>query len=282
MSKEEIGPAEITEWLDNQSSFSLELKVCSHASTSGFEVEHGGTYSDPVTDKPRQFDIRCIMRKEHRAIKFAVECKALSREFPLVIQRVPRTQDESFHDVLIANEPECGSIGLAYRGDNTKIVRTEYTSDLYPSHNFVGKACNQIGKKNDRLIANDKEVYDKWSQAISSAHDLIDVSVYEREKLGHIQSLTAVFPVLVVSDACLWCVNYDREGNRSTEPMTADAVEFYISKEYWRQGQMHPAYTVSHLHIMTLSGYEQFLRRVATSSNYWSNVFPTKNLKEVT
>jgi len=190
----EIGPSEITEWLDNQSDFTLEMKVFSHTNTLGFEVEHGGTYSDPVTEKPRQFDIRCIVRRDNKSIKLAVECKSLSRDFPLVIQRVPRNEKESFHDVLFAYEPDGGPINIF---DKCKILRTEAGSQLYLLGNPVGKACNQIGMKKGKLFASDRQVYDKWAQAISSAHDLIGDSVNEREKLGLKKSLTVVFPVLV-------------------------------------------------------------------------------------
>lgn len=276
----EIGPSEITKWLDSQSDFTLEMKVFSHTSTLGFEVEHGGTYSDPVTDKPRQYDIRCTVRKENKAIKLAVERKSLTKEFPLVIQRVPRTEKESFHDVFFSYEPENGPMGNLNIFDHSKIFRTTTGSPLYLNGNPVGKACNQIGKKKDKLFANDREVYDKWAQAISSAHDLIDDSVHEREKLGFKQLLTVVFPVLVVSNDCLWCVDYDSKGKRLSQPNSVNEVDYYISKEYWKKGQMHATYTVSHLHIFTLSGYECFSKKLAQGVRYWAEVFPIDNLVE--
>jgi len=55
-----ISSEEIMEWLDNQSDFSLEMKTVSHLISKDFKVEHGGTYSDPISNRPRQFDIRCV------------------------------------------------------------------------------------------------------------------------------------------------------------------------------------------------------------------------------
>ncbi|MEO0928985.1 MAG: hypothetical protein AAFY63_24400, partial [Cyanobacteria bacterium J06643_13] len=62
MSEYAISAEEINQWLDSQSDFSLEMRVFSHLLSLDFHAEHGGTYSDPVTDKPRQFDIRCSFR----------------------------------------------------------------------------------------------------------------------------------------------------------------------------------------------------------------------------
>ena len=280
MKDKKIGPEDIAEWLDKQSGFTLEMKVFSHTSSLGLEAEHGGTYSDPITDKPRQFDIRCTRRDKHVAIKLAVECKALSKEFPLVIQRVPRTEKESFHDVFYTYESDTGPLGIGNIFEPSKIFRTTGGSPLYPIGNPVGKSCNQIGKKNDRLFANDSEIYDKWSQALSSAHDLIDDSVNERERMGLDSSATVVFPVLVVSDGGLWCVDYDSKGGRLSEPKPENEVEFYISREYWKRGQMHAVYTVSHLKIVTFSGYERFSRKVASDIEFWKQIFSPQNLKE--
>ncbi|MCB1099885.1 MAG: hypothetical protein KDN22_30235 [Verrucomicrobiae bacterium] len=275
-----IDKDDIASWLDSQSDFALEMKVFSLTTSLGFEAEHGGTYSDPVTDRPRQFDIRSVGRNENRSIKLAIECKSLSTEFPLVIQRVPRTEKESFHDVMYAYEPDSGPMGMPNVFDNSKILRTPTGSPLYPIAQPVGKSSNQIGKKNDKLFANDKEVYDKWAQAISSAHDLVDDSVYERERLGFSDSFSVIFPVLIVPDDCLWCVDYDKEGKRLAEPKVTNETSFYISKEYWKKGQMHAAYTASHLHIMTFSGYKHFTGKIASNIRFWAEVYPPNNLAE--
>ncbi len=281
MNQKEIGPKEIVEWLDNQSGFTLEMKVLSYALSLGLESEHGGTYSDPVTDKPRQFDIRCTARNKNMAIKLAIECKALSKEFPLVIQRVPRRKKESFHDVFYTYEPDVSPAGIRDIFGGSEIFRTITESPLYPIDKPVGKACNQIGKRNNKLFANDSEIYDKWAQAISSVYDLIADSVNEREKIDFDGALTVVFPVLVVPDGCLWCVDYDSKGDRLSEPKPRNEVEFYISKDYWRRGQTYAVYTVSHLQIVTFSGYKCFSKKVASKSKFWEWVFPIENLKEI-
>ena len=181
---------------------------------------------------------------------------------------------------MYAYEPDSGPMGMPNVFDNSKILRTPTGSPLYPIAQPVGKSSNQIGKKNDKLFANDKEVYDKWAQAISSAHVLVDDSVYERERLGFSDSFSVIFPVLIVPDDCLWCVDYDKEGKRLAEPKVTNETSFYISKEYWKKGQMHAAYTASHLHIMTFSGYKHFTGKIASNIRFWAEVYPPNNLAE--
>ena len=278
MNKDNIGPDEIKECLDSQSDFSLEMKSFKHLIDLKYEAEHGGTYSDPVTGKTRQFDIRCTARKDNKFIKIAVECKALSKSFPLVIQRVPRTGKESFHEVFFTYTSPNVTSGFRNPFDNSKSLRTQYGSDLYRVNEYVGKASYQIGKKNNKLIADDSKIYVRWAQAISSSHDLVTESVYEQEKLGLDESFTVVFPVLVVSDECLWCVDYDNKGNRISDPISVNEIDFYIGNEFWLKGQMHATYTVSHLKMFTSIGYEFFTRRIASNIRYWPTVFPDRVL----
>ena len=115
-------------------------------------------------------------------------------------------------------------------------------------------------------------------QAIASSHDLVTESVYEREKLGLDKSFTVVFPVLVVSNRCLWCVDYDNKGNRISEPRCVDAIDFYIGNKFWLKGQRCAPYTASHLNIFTSTGYEFFTRRIAINEKYWPTVFPDRKL----
>ena len=78
---------------------------------------------------------------------------------------------------------------------------------------------------------------------------------------------------------CLWRVDYDTYGQRLSEPETIDDVTFYISKEYWKKGQMYAVYTVSHLHILTFTGYRDFSQKIASNGLFWAEVFP-KDLVE--
>ncbi len=52
-----ITPADLVEFLNTTSDFGFEIKVMKVLAGLGFKLKHGGTYIDPVTEKPRQFDI---------------------------------------------------------------------------------------------------------------------------------------------------------------------------------------------------------------------------------
>ncbi|MEM8676347.1 MAG: hypothetical protein AAGF83_21150 [Cyanobacteria bacterium P01_G01_bin.67] len=279
MSENAINADEIKQWLDSQSDFSLELKVFSHLLSLDFYAEHGGTYSDPVTNKPRQFDVRCRLKSKNKIVKLAVECKALSPQFPLVIQQVPRIKQESYHELFWAFEPPNNNFHVGGLLDPSKALRTRSISDLYSVDDFVGKSSSQIGRKkrgkNDsELYANDSEIYDKWSQAIASSHDLASSSSEDRETMGLEQSLTIIFPVLVVPNFCLWSVDYDALGNRISEPTNCDEIDFYIDKKLWKKSQFCATYTISHLKVATLKGFKQFAEKISSSPDYWRMMFP--------
>lgn len=280
MNEDNISPDDIREYLDSQSDFSLEMKSFKYLIDLGYEAEHGGTYYDPVTGTPRQFDIRCTARKnnDNKAIKIAVECKALSKSFPLVIQRIPRTEKESFHEVLYAYDRLKASYETSMFFEDSNSLRTKCGSELYPENQYVGKAFNRIGKKNGKFIANNSAIYERWAQAISSSHGLVAESVTEREKLGFAESFTAIFPVLVVPDESLWCVDYDNKGEIASGPKIVNKIDFYIGNKFRSKEQMYAPYTASHLNIFTSTGYEYFTRRIASNEKYWPTVFPLKKL----
>jgi hypothetical protein len=275
MNQDPITSEDIKDWLDSQSDFSLEMRVLSQLKRLDFYAEHGGTYSDPVTGKPRQFDIRCLKRDGKYAIKLAIECKALTPQFPLVIQRVLRTEQESYHEVFFAHEPQGNIPGIF---DDSDVLRTKFPSSLYPVNEFVGKSSTQIGKKDSKkgkqLFAKDSEIYDKWAQAISSMSDLVTESSEQREKLELSESLTVILPVLVVSDDSLWCVDYDSSGCRTSEPLHYDDIEFYIGKEIAGDDKICPSYIASHLKILTLTGFCKYTEMIVNDKLFWNKVFP--------
>src|SRR2546430_8215254 len=100
-----IVAADISEYLKSDDDFAFELEVLRSCQVGGFDVQHGGAYQDPVTGKDRQFDIRLMARKDRRVVKLAIECKNLKPNFPLVVSRIPRVSEESFHDVVISLRP---------------------------------------------------------------------------------------------------------------------------------------------------------------------------------
>src|SRR6185437_2684956 len=93
---------DIAAYLDTQDDFDLELFVHRALVVSGFRSEHAGSFNDPVTARPRRFDVRArrFFPAGRRQVLLAVECQSLSADSPLLIARVPRTVQECYHEVV--------------------------------------------------------------------------------------------------------------------------------------------------------------------------------------
>lgn len=95
----EITPEEISEYLETQDDFDLELSDCRQLLERGIAGSHGGTYIDSHLGKATQFDIRASVGfpRVGWELHLAIECKSLSAGFPLVVSRVPRPEFEAKH-----------------------------------------------------------------------------------------------------------------------------------------------------------------------------------------
>src|SRR5208282_2413566 len=72
----------------------------------------------------------------------AIECKRLSSAVPLVVSRVPREDNESYHQVLAAN---IGNV------NSTRVVQpTDRPSMFYRPGEYVGKKTSQIGVEEEK------------------------------------------------------------------------------------------------------------------------------------
>src|ERR1700684_4333987 len=92
--------ADLSEYLATADDFAFEREVYHVAHRLGFETEHAALYSDPVTGKQRQFDVRASHTLEDNKIALAIECKGLTTDYPLLISCVPRSRSEAYHEVL--------------------------------------------------------------------------------------------------------------------------------------------------------------------------------------
>ncbi len=253
-----IEQADLIEFLDEQSDFGFEIQVLKKLRRLGFECEHGGTYIDPATEKPRQFDIRATHRSDHYTTRLAVECKNLRKNFPLLISCMPRSADESFHEVILAedknNQTHRSNIG--YPQPAAKTLRCGVENSIYKQGEFVGKSADQVGRSPDgEIISGDSEVYGKWSQAVASAQDLIGEPYLENE-LG--EDGIFVLPILVIPDGTLWVTHFDAKGERLGRPETCSRCPFYIGKSYEAGDNLTGGlYRVSHLEFVTISGLQE-------------------------
>jgi hypothetical protein len=127
---------DIDQYLNARDDFDLELFAYRQLQGHGFQADHGGTYIDPYTQKPRQYDVWARKHFNLQCDLFTtVECKSLSLEAPLIVSRVPRADDHVAFDMLKTWwRPENGSMGIEVESsDPTRLT-------LYPAGDMVGKA----------------------------------------------------------------------------------------------------------------------------------------------
>lgn len=277
-----INAADIKEYLDSQDDFDLELHVYRTAKECGFLVSHGGTYEDPVTKKHRQYDVRASAERRHQRLDLAIECKALRPSFPLVVSRIPRAVEDSFHHLILAHtrEPEPGEVYVALDLNRARTLSMEGRHSFYGPGEPVGKSTTQVGR-NDKgdFVSGDGDVSEKWSQALASADDLVARASDAHERHGTSMFLTAVLPVLVVSDGTLWAADYSEEGGLQREPHSVNEASLFVGREYF--SPLNDACTLSHLHIYTRTAMDAFLQAIASgNTDSWERLFPKKGIEQ--
>ncbi len=274
-----ISKKEITEFLDENDDFAFEMSVLRENETREIESSHSGTYSDPITKLPRQYDIRTSIlhtpedKSDHQLemIKMAVECKNLRPVNPILISRSPRQRAECTIDVIRSVPYESSG----YR----RIYRTSHRSPEYIEGMMVGRSTSQFSRKSDgSVVDNDSPIYNKWAQAISSCSELIQQFNSLEVYTGHHGVIKAiVVPVVVVPDDRLWVIDYDSNGNRSV-PLPAESCDYFIGKS-WKvfsgseSVDKFQDYCITHLRFMTLSGYGKFLDRLQFNEDAFGGLF---------
>ena len=247
------------------SDFQLELDVF-HSLARYIQPSHGGTYTDPVTKKDRQYDIRAEFVHRNCYLKLAIECKNLKPNFPLLISRVPRLPHESYHEVSLGrahSHPVEG--GDIYRADNR----------MFKSGETVGKSATQVGKtlfeKKPQIVDSDSETYEKWSQAIASANELIAKSGHSSR--GHAGvNATTIFPILVIPDGTLWATDYSAEGVLIEPPRLTEKCSLFLEKTVIVK---YIKYTITHLLIFTKTAFDTYLGKLDDKhSDEWESLFP--------
>lgn len=284
-----IAQADLLEFLKDHSDFSFEIEILNALTNIGFACEHGGSYKDPVTKKTREFDIRATRTFGKSFLRLAVECKNLRKNFPLLISCVPRREDESFHEIcisvdpdkhLLEEPPEMYSRAMLQQSKN---IRLTGERTFYKLGDPVGKSCDQVGRNmNGDILANDSEVYEKWSQALSSADDLTYLACTDgNDRTGDL-ALSLVFPIMVVPNGRLWVTQYDSDGNRTADPVQTDRCSYFVNLEYYHRGALTgDEYNISHLEFVTQDGLLQFVDDLAGDDTKLANSFPAKHVLEI-
>lgn len=268
--RKEINQDDIADYLVTQSDFDLELFVDRSLQERGFTTSHGGSYFDSVTGKSRQYDVRAYAyNPPHCGLFLSVECKSLSKTFPLVVSRVPRPADDAYHELIRTwGRKEMGE-------DFQDTIRSGPRMPLYRADAPVGKKTVQIGREEGKreddkksFIASDGETFDKWSQALSSAEDLVLLTRQHRGENGSGNFYSLILPILVVSDDTLWVVDYSSAGNSA--PQQVQETTLFVDRAYkmHRIGahEQQALLKVTHLHIFTRLGFTDFLAQVGSAS----------------
>ena len=87
---------------------------------------------------------------------------------------------------------------------------------MYKTGEPVGKTLAQVSRDTKNMFTvSDTEIYGKWSQALSSADDLVAMCPDDGKLKECDYCFSSVIPVLVVPDGTLWRCAFDLDGNRT-------------------------------------------------------------------
>lgn len=269
LSTNPIQQADINEYLNSSADFGFEMKVLSVLKAKGFACQHSGTYTDPITGKSRQFDIRCEKDIGRWRVRLAVECKNLRDNYPLIVHSVPRQVNEAWHSIILhKNEHLPADTTRVVEATDTETpfqaVRVTGQKTLYkpgiplqpPQYTFVAKAIDQVGRSQsgNKIITGDEQVFDKVSQATNSSRDLI-VQAHS----GVFEGASIILPILVVPANTLWEAKYDKNGNLQGTGSQIKQASYFIDKEWSVDEGRNQAYRISHLEICTFDNLGTFL-----------------------
>ena len=82
-----------------------------------------------------------------------------------------------------------------------------------------------------QFTVNDAEVYGKWSQALSSADDLVVLSPEDWRTTCLNARFSVTVPILIVPDGTLWKCGFDDDGNRTLDPVQCDRIQLFVGKQ---------------------------------------------------
>ena len=249
----------------------------------GIQTQHGGTYRDPVTQKPRQFDYRCSLTKGSTCLTLAIECKNLSQSVPIVMCGTKRPETEAFHDLIEARNGFFKRRSATISGLSSVTRRASREHSFYPPNKFVAKSIIRIqADKNPMARTQDADIYDKWAQAISSAVGLAEVACTFPKGATPPKLLVAILPIVVVPDGLMWIVSYDDQGSITADPVQSDTCELFVGKEIELGEIKTPLFhrfTFSHVHFFSLTGFGCFLSEMAKGDQTWEKLFSENSVE---
>jgi hypothetical protein len=252
LKKDPITAQDLTDFVDSDSDFGFEMRVLKHLRAEGFSCSHSAAYRDPVTGKIRQYDIRAHRDRVDLTLALAVECKNLRTNSPLLLSAVPRTHDESFHDIIyFRSEP-------IYQHRET--VHTPGNSRVYKAGEMVGRKTDQVGRDEHSgdLTSNDEATFEKLNQAVNSCQDL--VQHFANKPTPPFRRV--IVPVLVVPTGILWQVDYDEHGSIVTAPRQVERASLFFDHAWLAPATFGEtlSYRLSHIEIVTFDALPETTR----------------------
>ena len=267
-----LQPTDSNKYITEESDFAFEQRVLHRLRDLQYKCEHGGTYTDPVTGKARQFDIRAARNYQTLRIRLAVECKNISNATPLVAHCVPRVPEEAYHTELTASFTR-NVDGRHIRDVARPTVRRSTRIYGHGPKHMVSKSLMQVWEEKDngsmRVTGKDGDIYEKWSQAIFSCYDLVrnEGRWCAGSNVAYEGSSVVIMPILVVPDTTVWRVSFNEDGEGVQDPCLVDHVSFYVGKEMnpWTEQEYYSGYRpywISHLEVITFGSLETTLRTI--------------------
>lgn len=278
-----INQSDIEKFIRDYSDFGFEIQVKQAISGLGIIPLHGGTYEDPTTQKTREYDFRFTYCRDNICLHAAVECKNISEFSPVLISCLPRSEIEANLRIFVCTTKKCikskvanqvhGLLGKFHPFDIKNPSR-------YQIDGFCGKSVNQVTKKGNSFSGKDSEIFDKWSQSISS---LITYSQEHRHirPSGGEYELHAFMPFVVIPDERLWIIAYDNHGNIEIPAKQVNSVSVFMGKSH-KSSSSHdlPSLKLSHIEFMTVSGFKSFMRSLVDENSYLNELCPKQLIDE--
>ena len=279
----QISSHEIKQVILESDDFGHEMRVGSCLSKMrAYKYSHGGTYVDSVTGKPRQYDFRAVFEKEYYRIQLAIECKNIGVNSPLVVCGTTRNEAEAYHHFIDSRNGQFTDKGITKIGATSTTYKVVGNQGFYPAGKFVGKSLLRMKMDKNLTSISDADIYDRWSQALSSCVELAQKACTAGHELKISHLFTVILPVVVVPDGSLWKVVYDGDGNISSNPEKTDESEFFvdrhidISSDYQMLQIFTHDYGFSHIHFFTLGGFNSFLSKLAINPMVIDQLFYEK------
>jgi len=184
----------------------------------------------------------------------------------LLVLAVPRQTEESFNEVVITADFDSSKDALTrleVLEQHSHVVKVSGRNSLYRPGAPVGKSLTQVGREKNGvgIRATDTDLFDKWSQCLASAEDLVSDCFAEATRNPDDSmrlTCSVVMPFLVVPNERLWMVGFDVDGKRTGDPVQCDHCTLFVGRNY-DVSKFDPNFTISHLEIVTSSGLIKFI-----------------------